>query len=409
MKIVLVVNSFPTISEIFIFRKAVMLAEYGHDVHVIAGQNGSWDAFEAQLPLPTNLSITYLTEDLASHRYTLLKRSWWTALSLVKNSPSRLIQLIITSLKTYGFSIDTIKSIYRHLNYANLDSDVIHCEFLGIAAALPLLQSINNKPVILSCRGADLHLLAHQNIGKRNRYIKQLQDVAAVHCVSQEMANEVKLLSDRVTNVKVIKPAVDTSKIGYFERQPISTSPHIVSVGRLVWKKGFDYLLNALMILNSREIAFRATIIGDGPLRSHLEEVLSIIGLDSQVQFLGAQPSEIVLNSLQTADLFVLASHEEGISNAVLEAMASGVPIVTTDAGGMVEAIRDGIDGFVVPTRDYVALANKMELLLKSEPLRKAMGLSSRIRVELEFDLKRQAKEFERFYRETVESWNTVN
>jgi glycosyltransferase involved in cell wall biosynthesis len=106
---------------------------------------------------------------------------------------------------------------------------------------------------------------------------------------------------------------------------------------------------------------------------------------------------------LQRADVFVLASLSEGISNAVLEAMACGLPIVTTDCGGMREAITDGVEGFVVPVRDSESMANALEKLIADKVLRAEMGCRARERILGGFTLERQVEQFLAMYEELVE------
>lgn len=176
----------------------------------------------------------------------------------------------------------------------------------------------------------------------------------------------------------------------------------IVAVGRLVWKKGFDYLLAALARLKREGIAVKAQIIGDGDLYPRLRFSIEDLSLEPEVELVGPLTSRQVLERMREADLFVLSSHEEGISNAALEAMACGLPVVTTDAGGMAEAVYDGVEGFVVPVRDIGALADRIRALAANPALRERMGRAARARVEREFSLTSQAERFEAIYRAAI-------
>jgi colanic acid/amylovoran biosynthesis glycosyltransferase len=174
-----------------------------------------------------------------------------------------------------------------------------------------------------------------------------------------------------------------------------------VATGRLVWKKGFDYLLTALARVAARGVDFHADILGDGELKKSLRYAIEDLGLDKRVTLVGAVSSSEVLSRMREADVFVLSSLEEGISNAVLEAMATGLPIVTTAAGGMAEAITDGEEGFLVPVRDADALARAIEALV-DPALRVRMGRAARRRAEQDFSLNRQAQTFESIYQAVV-------
>jgi len=258
----------------------------------------------------------------------------------------------------------------------------------------------------VSCRGVDLHLLEQQPPKAQKIQIEALQTVNAVHAVSDEMAQAVKRISGRIHDIWINRPAIDESAIVPKQSTPPqethNSTPLITCVGRLVWKKGYDYLLAALSRLNQQGHPFRVQIIGGGELQSVLRFSIEDMGLSSQVELRGFVPPDKVLEMLQRSDLFVLSSHEEGISNAALEAMACGLPVVTTNAGGMAEAVRDGIDGFVVPVRDITAMTNRIARLLADPALREQMGRSARARVEAEFSLERQARVFEEMYASVV-------
>jgi glycosyltransferase involved in cell wall biosynthesis len=272
----------------------------------------------------------------------------------------------------------------------------------------PLVPTVLGAPMVVSCRGTELHLLEQHKPDHAAAFLDCLGRADAIHCVSHNMANKVAEVSGRVNSrtsgVWVNRPAVATEKITPKDNWEMNERPLILAVGRLVWIKGYDYLLAALSRLKQAGISFRAQIIGDGPLYASLRYSIEDLDLKSEVELLGSLPSADVLQRLRGADLFVLSSHAEGISNAVLEAMAMALPVVTTNAGGMAEAIRDGIDGFVVPVRDIPALADRLKTLLTDVGQRERMGRSARSRAEANFSLGRQAEIFEELYQSVISS-----
>src|SRR5690606_30820887 len=126
------------------------------------------------------------------------------------------------------------------------------------------------------------------------------------------------------------------------------------------------------------------------------------LGLEVHVSRCGRLTPAEVRSRLQQADAFLLSSLSEGISNAVLEAMACGLPIVTTDCGGMREAVSDGVEGFVVPTRDPQAMAEALHRLATAPARARAMGRVGRERVCREFTLRNQAQDFATLYRHAL-------
>jgi glycosyltransferase involved in cell wall biosynthesis len=165
----------------------------------------------------------------------------------------------------------------------------------------------------------------------------------------------------------------------------------IGTVGRLTPVKDQRSLLLALaeMRTASPDIfrRLRAIIVGDGPLRGSLSALVSELGLDDVAWLAGDRKD--VPDLLATMDVFVLPSLAEGISNTVLEAMASGLPVIATSVGGNVELVTDGYNGGLVPAGDPVTLAGALKTLLEDAPLRQRQGINSRQTVCERFDWNR--------------------
>jgi glycosyltransferase involved in cell wall biosynthesis len=395
MNILMVVGKFPDLT--FIFRTIIALTERGHQVTVAARQSGDWQAFQGQLPLPPGLHVLYLLPDTGLSNPILALRTVLRLLRITVRSPRAMWHLSQLSRQNPDTRRDVWRTIIRHAPLLGMRPDVIQFDFPMTANTYSLLSALCRVPTVVSCRGSDIHMIKERDDGERNRRINALQRASALHCVSAEMANTVRRVSGRTTGIWINHPAVPVAEINA-KTNWASHTPLIITVGRLTWIKGLDYLLAALARLKQAGVPFRAQIIGDGELRAVMRFSIEDMGLRSEVELVGKLPATQVLERLREADIFVLSSHDEGISNAVLEAMAVGLPIVTTAAGGMAEAVRDGIDGFVVPIRDIQALADGINRLLVDPKLRQQMGHAARTHVEAEFSLERQARVFEEIY-----------
>lgn len=178
--------------------------------------------------------------------------------------------------------------------------------------------------------------------------------------------------------IPVIFNGVDTT--GF--RPPDSRSPQryctIVCVGRLIERKGQHHLLHAAAILK-RSIGdrFRVMIVGTGDFERELRRECDRLQLNDLVSFSGVIPREAMPAVYQESDLFVLPSHNEGMSIALLEAMASGLPVVVTDTGGVEELVREGENGMIVTWADREGLARAMQKIITDAELRNRMGRAS--------------------------------
>lgn len=169
--------------------------------------------------------------------------------------------------------------------------------------------------------------------------------------------------------------------------------PLLLAVGQLKEKKGFAYLIEACRLLSERGISFRLEIIGEGPLRDRLQTSIARAGLEGTVILRGALSHDEVKEAYRRADLFVLPcvtgadGDRDGIPNVILEAMASGLPVVSTAHSGIPEAVEDGTSGLLVPPGDPVALAEALVMLAEDEGLRRTYGEAGRKLVADSFDV----------------------
>lgn len=179
----------------------------------------------------------------------------------------------------------------------------------------------------------------------------------------------------------------------------------VIAVANLHPYKGHDDLVRAVSQLAPRWPRLRVLLPGrDQGMREKLEAMIRELGLAAQVRLIGERKD--IPDLMALAAIGVHPSHREGFSNAIVEEMASGLPMVVTNVDGNPEAVRDGVDGFVVPPGQPEALAAAIEKLLADPALRRAMGESSRRRVEDEFSMERMIERFTAWYEELVAKAN---
>jgi glycosyltransferase involved in cell wall biosynthesis len=181
----------------------------------------------------------------------------------------------------------------------------------------------------------------------------------------------------------------------------------IGTIGRLVPVKDQSNLLRALAMLEAGPAGVRASIVGDGPLRNDLDRERRDLGLEEMVQLPGFRAD--VEHALASFDIFVLSSQSEGMSNTILEAMASGLPVVATRVGGADELVQDGVTGLLVPAHDPAALAKALDTLVSDPGKRRQFGSAGRRRALERFGLERMLNDYEHLYRDIVPARVTIS
>ena len=204
--------------------------------------------------------------------------------------------------------------------------------------------------------------------------------------------------------IKVIHCGVDTER---FKPQSVARTGTItiLSGGRLVEKKGFTYLINACRLLSEKGIKFRCDIFGDGPLKEKLLNKINESGMEGIINLLGAVDRDKLLQLLNGSDLFVLPSiivkdgDRDGIPVVLMEAMACGKPVISTNISGIPELVVSMENGILVPEKNITELAQAIETLFDNRGLRESLGLKARQKVIGKFSINKNidmlAKSFE--------------
>lgn len=174
-------------------------------------------------------------------------------------------------------------------------------------------------------------------------------------------------------DIKVIPDGVDLAKFypsNYEKKEKIK----ILAIGRLIHRKGFDCLIKSIPhIIKNTENDFCVEIIGDGPLRSELSELAKKLNVSEKIMFSGSVAYDQLPEKYRQADVFVLSSYAEGMPLVVLEAMASGLPIVSTRVQGIDELVKQGINGYLFDPSDNLALGSYLVKLIENDVIRLKM------------------------------------
>lgn len=218
--------------------------------------------------------------------------------------------------------------------------------------------------------------------------------------VSEFNLRHLRPLDERSALVRIYN-GLDLAQFAYVERPAVperdgaSESPLILAVGRLIEKKGFEYLVHACALLCNRGVDLRCKIVGSGERETQLRQLVDQLGVGERVELLGPLPREQLIALLPQASVLaapcVVGSdgNRDGLPTVLIEAMARGVPVVATDVTGIPELVRHAETGLIVKQRDALALASAIERLLGDRELAARLARAGRRIVEERFDVRR--------------------
>ncbi|MDB9322219.1 glycosyltransferase [Nodularia spumigena CS-591/04] len=265
----------------------------------------------------------------------------------------------------------------------------LHAHFGTVATSVARLAShFTGIPYTFTAHAKDIF---HESVEFEDMQ-RKLQDAATVVTVSDYNLNYLqKTYGVAAKQVKRIYNGLNLRQLQY--SSPANRSPLIISVGRLIEKKGLSILIDACAILKQKKLAFQCQIVGTGTSESALRQQIEGLGLQSLVEIVGPRPQNEVFQLMQQASVFAAPyvigkdGNRDGLPTVLLEAMALGTPCVSTDVTGIPELVRHGETGFIVPQHDAVNLANALGRFLNDSALRVELSIRARELIEAEFDI----------------------
>jgi glycosyltransferase involved in cell wall biosynthesis len=289
----------------------------------------------------------------------------------------------------------TLQAI-RHAVWA----DVLHCQWALSGLPGLIAARLLGKPVLVTFHGAEVYT------GRFRRIVKFIGENANVLVFNSSFTRDRALEFVKPMSYEVIHPAsIDVSSISpsYAQKDGVL----ILSLGRLVERKGFEYLIRAFASMKNGLDA-RLVIGGEGPLRGRLERLSADLGVSDRVQLVGRIPDDMMEGLFRSCDIFVLPAivdsrgDTEGFGLVLLEAQAWGKPVVATRVGGIVDIVKDGMNGFLVRQKDVLELAKKIDALVEDPALRTRMGMRGRQIVCERFDSAKLTKKTLGLYRSLI-------
>ncbi len=376
MRINLVLNDVPQISETFLVSWMKLLSERGYSVQAIITGKYFFGISEKQRFIP---GIKYISKgNIAVFCKGLFFKKGFVSLK--------------SCLKANLISIG--------------DPQLVHFSYSAIGVTyideISLLRKKGIKFVV-SCRGTSDNIKPYIELGRKGHLEHLFEQIDSVHCVSLEMLN--RMVRDfRLKEGKgfVNRPAIDIVKFGFRTAKTPTDKTIVISTGRLEYVKGFVFALLGIQQLVQKGIDLEYRIVGGGKDEEFLRFLIQRLGLENHVSLLGPLSPENVGLELLQADIYLSSSLSEGISNAVLEAMAIGLPVVSTNVGGMSEVIETEITGLLVEPYEPGQIAQAIKRFVEEPDLKVSCIKNARERIEAEFGFERLVQVFDRNYESLI-------
>jgi len=294
-----------------------------------------------------------------------------------------------------------------------LKPDLLHAHFAVDAAYFANVWRHVHQPLVVSCYGYDVSSFPKRYGGWGRHYLQPVWRYASlILAMSNDMREDLLNLGCPDEKIRLHYHGINLAQFKYVERnRNLSSAPvRILFVGSLSGKKGVEDVLRAFAQIANQRPQLELRFVGNGRLRSKLEQLVRTWGLENQVSFSGFVHHEKVPDELRCAHIFCHPSRtrkngdKEGIPGTIVEAMATGLPVVTTRHAGIPEMVRDGQDGFVVTERDVTAIAHALLTLVDQPDMRTLMGRKATRQVQLKADVVRLTAELEDIYSDVLAS-----
>lgn len=378
-RIAVLVKRFPRLSETFILNEFVELRRQGLPVDLYA----IMDPHEAQAQpeaLALQPDVTYLqpaslwaalpiaVRTLRRHPWGSLRAAAWVATRHSRAAGRNYLHALV---------------LVEHL--ARSGPAHLHAHFLHSPAAIAFIaHKVSGQPYSVTGHAKDIYTTLPENLQMRCR---DAQFVTT--CTAANVAHLREMTGVRPDAVHLCRHGTDVDRFAEAARDP--RPGRIVTVGRLVPKKGFDELVRACGLLRRRGVDFELRVIGGGPLRDDLQALAETEGVADRVAFLGARSQQEVIDELAHAELFTLTpfvladGDRDGIPNVLLEATAVGLPVVASAVSGIPEVIVDGVNGRLVPPHRPDLTADVLAELLGDADQRRRLGAAAKQQARTEW------------------------
>lgn len=396
MRIAYFVASFPIISETFVLNQITGIMDRGHEVVIFSWSRHDFEKIHSIVEKYGLLNHTYYLDDLPKNKFLRALKFTVLFLENILKLRFRVVHLAINSIRfrkiAASLGMPSLTTFNAGILLLKNNPEIIHCQFGSLGPRglfLKRLCGLNSK-LVTSFRGAD----ATKFIQKKPGFYDELFTNGDLFLpVSHSLEQRLIEIGCDKNKIKILHSGIDCTLFNYSPRR-LNTDKiaHILTIARLVEKKGVYYGIRAIEKLISDNYRIQYNIVGDGELRLELQQLIRDLGLDKYVHIIGWKNHDEIFQLLSDAHILLAPSitakdgDQEGIPNVIKEAMALGIPVVSTYHSGIPELVQDGISGFLVPERDTTALADRLAYLVDHPEIWPEMGEAGRKFIEDNFN-----------------------
>lgn len=402
-KIAYILKMYPRFSETFIVNEILELERQGVDVRIYSLHKPDDGRFHASLA-KVRANVIYVPQYPEMEPERIMTAH--THLQQVRPQHYRKVYEK-TQAKANAYAIKRfLQAGYIAGHLLEHPVDAMHAHFASSATRVAnLVNQLIDLPYSFTAHAKDIF---HEEVVPAS-LVEKMSAARFVITVSEFNKRYLEnLLDGRQADIRRLYNGIDLKKFRPDNRT--SRSPNrILGVGRLVEKKGFDVLIRACALLKARGHDFTCEIIGKGPEEDRLKSLVTEYRLEDTIRFAGARPQDDVLKAYREAAVFALPcvvgsdNNMDGLPTVLLEAMATGLPVVTTTLTGNPEIVEDGVSGFLVTPGDAEELAGALARLLEIPSLRERMGAAARARTKTIFDVRKNVATLHRYFSEDAE------
>jgi colanic acid/amylovoran biosynthesis glycosyltransferase len=405
MKIAFIVNGFPYLSQTFILNQITGLLDMEYDVEIFAQFNPKEKKVHSDVEKYRIMDrINYF--DMPRNKIKRVSKAIFLIIKNFYKSPPKILKSL--NIFKYGKTALSLKLLYLLTPFLDKNFDILYCHFgpIGILGTYLKEMGVDGK-LVTTFHGYDMSGFIKSN--SNNVYKKLFLNGDLLLPISDYWKRKLIRLGCNDKKIIVHRMGINLEKFKFSERRKRSGEPiKILTIGRLVEKKGHEYIIRAIAKIIKKHRNIEYIIAGDGPLEIKLKKFATELGIRKYIKFLGAVEQNEVLKLYQEAHIFALTSitanngDQEGIPVVLMEAQATGLPMISTFHTGIPEAVVDGKSGFLVPEQDVNALIEKIEYLIEHPELWSKMGRYGRKFVEEKYDIKKLNKQLAGIYQNLI-------